>query len=161
MLLFDTDQAHEPQVQHLERLADSILDVAEPSSVDGRKINDKVATIAAKWSALIGRLEERKQNLDAASGTSRQFYANLGQLQDSLQKISDRLDELAVEKVYPEEILKRLEDLQDQLEAQRPLLAGLETVGEQLCAVLSDASSKAEVTQKLSQVNTNIQNIFF
>lgn len=161
LLLFDTDQAHEPQVQHLERLADSILDVAEPSSVDGRKINDKVATIAAKWSALIGRLEERKQNLDAASGTSRQFYANLGQLQDSLQKISDRLDELAVEKVYPEEILKRLEDLQDQLEAQRPLLAGLETVGEQLCAVLSDASSKAEVTQKLSQVNTNIQIIFF
>lgn len=113
-----------------------------------------MATIAAKWSALIGRLEERKQNLDAASGTSRQFYANLGQLQDSLQKISDRLDELAVEKVYPEEILKRLEDLQDQLEAQRPLLAGLETVGEQLCAVLSDASSKAEVTQKLSQVIT-------
>lgn len=130
------------------------MEIAEPSSVDGRKINDKVATIAAKWSALIGRLEERKQNLDAASGTSRQFYANLGQLQDSLQKISDRLDELAVEKVYPEEILKRLEDLQDQLEAQRPLLAGLETVGEQLCAVLSDASSKAEVTQKLSQVIT-------
>lgn len=137
----------------MERLADSILEIAEPSSVDGRKVNDKVVTIAAKWSDLIGRLEERKQNLDAASGTSRQFYANLGQLQDSLQKISDNLEELAIEKVYPEEILKKLEDLQDQLERQRPLLAGLETVGEQLCAVLSDASSKAEVAQKLSQVD--------
>ena len=80
----------------------------------------------------------------------------MGQLQDSLQKISDNLDELALEQVYPEETLKHLEDLQDQLEGQRPLLAGLETVGEQLCAVLSDASSKAEVAQKLSQVNIQI-----
>ena len=150
--IFNSYQAHEPQVQHLERLADSILEIAEPNSVDGRKVNDKVVTIAAKWSDLIGRLEERKQNLDAASGSSRQFYANLGQLQDSLQKISDNLEELAVEQVYPEETLKHLEDLQDQLEGQRPLLAGLETVGEQLCAILSDASSKAEVAQKLSQV---------
>ena len=96
--------------------------------------------------------KERKQNLDAASGTSRQFYTNLGRLQDALQKISDTLEDLAVEKVYPEEILKKLEDLQDQLESQRPLLAEVETVGEQLCAVLSDPSSKAEVGQKLSQV---------
>ena len=146
-------KAHEPQVQHLERLADAILDVAEPNSNDGRKINDKVVVLSAKWSDLLARLEERKQNLDAASGTSRQFYANLGQLQDALQKISDTLEDLAVEKVYPEEILKQLEDLQDQLESQRPLLAEVETVGEQLCAVLSDASSKAEVGQKLSQVD--------
>ncbi|XP_045033650.1 microtubule-actin cross-linking factor 1 isoform X20 [Daphnia magna] len=146
-------KAHEPQVQHLERLADLILEIAEPNSNDGRKVNDKVVSISAKWSDLIGRLEERKQNLDAASGTSRQFYANLGQLQDALQKISDNLEELAVENVYPEEILKHLEDLQDQLESQRPLIAGLETVGEQLCAVLSDASSKAEVAQKLSQID--------
>ncbi len=111
-----------------------------------------MVAISAKWSDLIGRLEERKQNLDAASGSSRQFYASLGQVQDALQKISDSLDELALEKVYPEEILKHLEDIQDQLEGQRPLLAGLETVGEQLCAVLSDPSSKAEVAQKLSQV---------
>ena len=145
-------KAHEPQVQYLERLADAILDVAEPNSNDGRKINDKVVVLSAKWSDLLARLEERKQNLDAASGTSRQFYANLGQLQDALQKISDTLEDLAVEKVYPEEILKQLEDLQDQLESQRPLLAEVETAGEQLCAVLSDASSKAEVGQKLSQV---------
>lgn len=137
----------------MERLADSILEIAEPNSNDGRKVNDKVVSISAKWSDLIGRLEERKQNLDAASGTSRQFYASLGQLQDALQKISDNLEELAVENVYPEEILKHLEDLQDQLEGQRPLIAGLETVGEQLCAVLSDASSKAEVAQKLSQID--------
>lgn len=140
-------------MQHLEKLADAILDVAEPNSADGRKVNDKVAAICAKWSDLIGRLEDRKQNLDAASGTSRQFYTSLGQLQDALQKISDSLDELATEKVYPEEILKQLEDLQDQLESQRPVIAGLETIGEQLCAVLSDASSKAEVAQKLSQVD--------
>ena len=146
-------KAHEPQMQQLERLADSILEIAEPNSPDGRKVNDKVVAISAKWSDLLGRLEERKQNLDAASGTSRQFYANLGQLQDALQKISDDLEELAVEKAYPEEILKRLEDLQDLLESQRPLIAGLETVGEQLCAVLSDPSSKAEVAQKLSQVD--------
>jgi len=149
-------KAHEPQVQYLERLADAILDVAEPNSNDGRKINDKVVVLSAKWSDLLARLEERKQNLDAASGTSRQFYANLGQLQDALQKISDTLEDLAVEKVYPEEILKQLEDLQDQLESQRPLLAEVETVGEQLCAVLSDASSKAEVGQKLSQVTQNL-----
>ena len=140
-------------MQHLERLADAILEVAEPNSADGRKINDKVVVVSAKWSDLIGRLEDRKHSLDAASGTSRQFYANLGQLQDALHKISDALEDLAVEKVYPEELLQKLEDLQDHLECQRPLLAEVETVGEQLCAVLSDASSKAEVAQKLGQVN--------
>ena len=76
-------KAHEPQMQQLERLADSILEIAEPNSPDGRKVNDRVVAISAKWSDLIGRLEERKQNLDAATGTSRQFYANFGQLQDA------------------------------------------------------------------------------
>lgn len=145
-------KAQEPQVQHLERLADAILELAEPNSPDGRKINDKVVAVGAKWSDLIGRLEERKQSLDAASGTSRLFYANLGQLQDALQKIAEELEQFAVENVYPEELLEKLEDLQDQLENQRPLLAEVETVADQLCAVLTDSSTKAEVAQKLSQV---------
>lgn len=107
-------------------MVDSILEIVESNSNDGRKVNDKLVSISAKWSNLRRRLEERKQNLDVLLRTSRQFYAYLGQLQDALQKISDNLEELAVENVYPEEVLKHLEDLQDQLEGQRPLIAGLE-----------------------------------
>ena len=137
----------------MERLVDSIFENAESNSNDGRKVNEKLVSISAKWSNLRGRLEERKQNLDAALRTSHQFYAYLGHLQDALQKISDNLEELAVENVYPEEILKHLKDLQYQLEDKRHLIACLKTIGEQLCALLSDATLKAEVAQKLTHID--------
>nr|CAH0108172.1 unnamed protein product [Daphnia galeata] len=152
-VLRDEFKAHEPEIQHLERLVNSIFENAESNSNDGRKVNEKLVSISVKWSNLRGRLEERKQNLDAAFRTSHQFYAYLGHLKDALQKISDNLEELAVENVYPEEILKHLKDLQYQLEDKRHLIACLKTIGEQLCALLSDATLKAEVAQKLTHID--------
>lgn len=45
------------------------------------------------------------------------------------------------------------------MEGQRPLLADLEAAGAQLCEVLSDPTSRAEIQGKLSAVNRQYNNL--
>ena len=45
-----------------------------------------------------------------------------------------------------------LQNLERQLEGQRPLLADAEAAGAQLCEVLSDPASRSEIQAKLSAV---------
>lgn len=52
----------------------------------------------------------------------------------------------------PEEQLRKIENLERQLEGQRPLLADLEAAGAQLCDVLSDPASRADIQAKLSSI---------
>jgi dystonin len=49
------------------------------------------------------------------------------------------------------------QNLERQLEGKRPLLADAEAAGEQLCRVLGDAASRAEIQGKLGQVNRQYQ----
>jgi len=93
--------------------------------------------------------------LNTASGSSRQYYSNLGLLQDALHKIGDSLEDVASEKMPPEKLLQKLKDLHEHLESQRPLLTEVETVSGQLCAVLNDASSQQKVNQKFSHMGKN------
>ena len=113
-----------------------------------------VLQINQKWNDLLHKLDDREGNLDAASGASSDFYNNLNKLQDNLHKISDDLDDLALEKgkLDPEEMLKKLDALDKALERQRPILADVEASGEQLCDILTDPTSKADIKQKLAQV---------
>ena len=115
-------------------------------------MNDKAIVVSVQWAELIGRLEERKRSLNTASGSSRQYYSNLGILQDALHKIGDSLEDVASEKMPPEKLLQKLEDLHEHLESQSHLLTEVETVSGQLCAVLNDASSQEEVTHKFSHM---------
>ncbi len=52
-----------------------------------------------------------------------------------------------------------MQTLERQLEGQRPLLADLEAAGAQLCDVLSDPTSRAEIQGKLSAVNRQYNNL--
>lgn len=52
-----------------------------------------------------------------------------------------------------------VQNLERQLEGQRPLLADLEAAGESLCDVLSDPASKAEIQAKLSAINRQYNNL--
>lgn len=48
--------------------------------------------------------------------------------------------------------MRKVEHLERQLEGQRPLLADLEAAGAQLCDVLSDPASRADIQSKLASV---------
>lgn len=144
-------RTQQPQLQHLIDVGDSVLTYLDPNSPDGQKINNKLANIQKKWADLLGKLEERADSLGAAADTSREFDAQLTRLRDALQGISENLDELPLDK-DPEEQLRKVENLERQLEGQRPLLADLEAAGAQLCDVLSDPASRADIQAKLASI---------
>lgn len=145
-------RSQQPQLQHLIDVGDSVLAFLDIRSPDGQRINNKLANIQQKWADLLGRLEERADSLGAAADTSREFDAQLIRLRDALQGISDNLDELPLDK-DPEEQLRRIENLERQLEGQRPMLADLEAAGAHLCDVLSDPASRADIQGKLASIS--------
>ncbi|XP_076267566.1 dystonin-like protein short stop isoform X46 [Rhynchophorus ferrugineus] len=145
-------RSQQPQLQHLIDVGDDVLSYLEPRSPDHQKINNKLATVQDKWADILSKLEERADSLGAAADTSREFDAQLIRLRDALQGISDNLDDVSYEK-DPEEQLRRVENLERQLEGQRPLLADLEANGAQLCEVLSDPASRADIQGKLASVD--------
>jgi dystonin len=144
-------RTQQPQLQHLIDVGDSVLGYLDPRSPDGQKVNNKLANIQQRWADLLSKLEERADSLGAAADTSREFDAQLTRLRDALQGISDNLDELPLDK-DPEEQLRKVENLERQLEGQRPLLADLEAAGGQLCDVLSDPASRADIQAKLASI---------
>nr|XP_022907001.1 microtubule-actin cross-linking factor 1 isoform X2 [Onthophagus taurus] len=144
-------RSQQPQLQHFLEVGDSVLAFLGPNTNDGRKVNDKIGVVQKRWAELLAKLEERADSLGAAADTSREFDAQLTRLRDGLQAISDNLDELPLDK-DPEEQLRKVENLERQLEGQRPLLADLETAGAQLCEVLSDPASRADIQAKLASV---------
>ncbi|XP_053979635.1 microtubule-actin cross-linking factor 1 isoform X31 [Hylaeus volcanicus] len=152
-------RTQQPQLDHLVQVGESILGVIGTDSADGQRTSAKLRSILDKWSDQLARLDERAQSLGDAVDTSREFDASLNRLRDALQAISDNLDELTLEK-DPEDQLRKIENLERQLEGQRPLLADAEAAGEQLCEVLSDPASKSEIHGKLAAVGklyTNLQ----
>ncbi|CAH0551957.1 unnamed protein product [Brassicogethes aeneus] len=144
-------RTQQPQLQHLINVGDSVLGYLDNNSPDHQKINNKLTAIQQRWADLLGKLEERADSLGAAADTSREFDAQLTRLKDALQGISDNLDELPLDK-DPEEQLRKVENLERQLEGQRPLLADLEAAGAHLCDVLSDPASRADIQAKLAQI---------
>lgn len=51
------------------------------------------------------------------------------------------------------------QDLVDQLENQRPLLADAEAMCEHLCDILSDSASKTEIKSKLNSIEKQYNNL--
>ncbi|XP_028131989.1 microtubule-actin cross-linking factor 1 isoform X36 [Diabrotica virgifera virgifera] len=144
-------RTQQPQLQHLIEVGDNVLNHLEPKSSEHQKVNNKLAVVQQKWADLLSKLEERADSLGAAADTSREFDAQLTRLRDALQGISDNLDEVPLEK-DPEDQLRKVENLERQLEGQRPLLTDLESNGAHLCDVLSDPASRADIQAKLASV---------
>ncbi|CAH0385023.1 unnamed protein product, partial [Bemisia tabaci] len=145
-------RTQQPQLQHLTTVGKSVLSkVPDPTAPDAEKISAKLSNILQRWADLLGRLEERAHSLGAAANSSREFDAALLRLRDALQSISDQLDDIPLDK-EPEEQLRKVQNLERQLEGQRPLLADLEASGAHLCDVLSDPASKADIQSKLAAV---------
>nr|CAD7258245.1 unnamed protein product [Timema shepardi] len=151
-------RSQQPQLHHLTEVGESVLSNLDEDSPDGHRLASKLSSVLQRWADLLGRLEERAESLGAAADTSREFDAGLNRLRDALQGISDNLDDLPLDK-DPEEQLRKVENLERQLEGQRPLLADAESAGEQLCEVLSDPASRAEIQGKLTAVGRQYNNL--
>lgn len=151
-------RTQQPQLDHLAEVGENVLARINVESPDGQKINTKLNGVLQRWADQLGRLEERAQSLGDAVDTSREFDASLNRLRDALQGISDNLDDLPLDK-DPEELLRKIENLERQLEGQRPLLADAEASGAQLCEVLSDPASKSEIQGKLAAVGKLYNNL--
>ncbi|XP_075985151.1 dystonin-like protein short stop isoform X31 [Anticarsia gemmatalis] len=151
-------RGQQPQLAHLEEVGAAVLDRLEPQSPDATKLRQKVVDLQDRWNDLLNKLEKRADSLGAAADTSREFDAGLTRLRDALHTISDKLDDVAMEN-EPDEQLRKIENLERQLEGQRPLLADLEAAGAALSTVLSDPASRQDIQSKLAAVARQYDNL--
>ncbi|XP_055317105.1 dystonin isoform X42 [Sitodiplosis mosellana] len=149
-------RTQQPQLKHLQDIGHGILDQLNPASPESKSVSTKLQNLQDKWDDLVGRLDERAQSLGAAADTSKEFDAGLSRLRDALQKISDDLDKVPGDGDHQEN-LRKIDNLDRQLEGQRPLLADAEAAGAALCNVLSDPASRADVNARLGAIGKQYQ----
>ena len=138
----------QPQRDRFNEIGDLLLSEGGPD----KHVEGKLDGVNRKWDDLLAQLEERERALAALSGPTRAFMDLSNRLADNLGKISDDLDDVAGSKADPEQKMRALEGIAANLDGQRPLLAEVESVGEQLMGILTDPASKSEIKGKLGQV---------
>ncbi|XP_055530757.1 dystonin isoform X41 [Wyeomyia smithii] len=151
-------RGQQPQLNHLQEVGNTVLEYLRDSPSEAQSVSNKLESVQKKWDDLVSRLDERAQSLGTAADTSKQFDAGLNRLREALQNISDNLDALPTDRDR-QETLRKIENLERQLEGQRPLLADLEAAGEALCRVLSDPASRADVNARVAAVGKQYQNL--
>ncbi|XP_058462222.1 microtubule-actin cross-linking factor 1 isoform X33 [Malaya genurostris] len=151
-------RGQQPQLNHLQEVGNAVLEYLRDSSLESQSVSTKLKNVQRKWDDLVGRLDERAQSLGAAADTSKEFDAGLNRLREALQNISDNLDALPTDRDH-QETLRKIENLERQLEGQRPLLADSEAAAEALCRVLSDPASRADVNARVVAVGKQYQNL--
>ncbi|XP_058067025.1 microtubule-actin cross-linking factor 1 isoform X1 [Anopheles bellator] len=151
-------RGQQPQLAHLQEVGNAVLEHLRESSPEGQAVSSKLRTVQKKWDELVARLDERAQSLGAAADSSKEFDAGLNRLREALQTISDNLDGLPTDRDH-QETLRKIENLERQLEGQRPLLADSEAAAETLCRVLSDPASRADVNARVAAVGKQYQTL--
>ncbi|XP_058116979.1 dystonin isoform X2 [Anopheles coustani] len=151
-------RGQQPQLNHLQEVGNAVLEHLRESSPEGQAVSTKLRNVQKKWDELVARLDERAQSLGAAADSSKEFDAGLNRLREALQTISDNLDALPTDRDH-QEALRKIENLERQLEGQRPLLADSEAAAETLCRVLSDPASRADVNARVAAVGKQYQTL--
>lgn len=149
-------RGQQPQLSHLQEVAAIVLDYLQQTTPEGQSVANKLRNLQNKWDDLVGRLDERAQSLGAAADTSKEFDAGLSRLREALQQISDNLDALPTDRDH-QETLRKIENLDRQLEGQRPLLADAEAAAAALCNVLGDPASRADVNARVGALDKQYQ----
>ncbi|XP_047520522.1 dystonin isoform X33 [Pieris napi] len=142
-------RSQQPQLSHLVDVAGSALQKLPHDDPDVKRLTKKVQDLQDRWNDLLNKLEQRADSLGAAADTSREFDAGLERLRNALHSIGDKLDDVTTRQ-EPADQLREVENLERQLEGQRPLLADLEAAGATLAEVLGDASSRQDIQSKLA-----------
>ncbi|XP_045455993.1 microtubule-actin cross-linking factor 1 [Melitaea cinxia] len=142
-------RSQQPQLTHLEEVAHTVLQRLPENDPDAKKLSQKLQSLQDRWNDLLNQLEQRAESLGAAADTSRELDAGLTRLKNALHAISDKLDDVSPQR-EPADQLREVENLERQLEGQRPLLADLEAAGAALGHVLADAGARQDVAAKLA-----------
>ncbi|XP_054090028.1 microtubule-actin cross-linking factor 1 isoform X30 [Zeugodacus cucurbitae] len=145
----------QPQLNHFQEIGHDVLNRITNVS-DIQNINKKLNDIIDKWDDIVARLDERANNLGGAADSSKEFDAAINRLREALQNISDNLDGLS-EDGDSHENLRKIENLDRQLEGQRSLLADAEQSAVLLCNVLGDSASRADVNSKVAALEKQYQ----
>lgn len=149
-------RGQQPQLNHLQDVGHAVVEYLNAGSPEGKAVSTKLSNVQTKWDELVARLEERAQSLGAAADSSKEFDAGLNRLREALQTISDNLDALPNDRDH-QEVLRKIENLDRQLDGQRPLLADAESAAAALCKVLGDPASKADVNARVGAVGKQYQ----
>ncbi|XP_018791082.1 PREDICTED: dystonin isoform X10 [Bactrocera latifrons] len=147
----------QPQLNHFQEIGHDVLNRITNSS-DTQNIKKKLHDIINKWDDIVTRLDERANNLGGAADSSKEFDAAINRLREALQSISDNLDVLS-EDGDSQENLRKIENLDRQLEGQRSLLADAERSAVLLCNILGDSASRADVNSKVAALEKQYQTL--
>ncbi|CAL1261306.1 unnamed protein product [Larinioides sclopetarius] len=146
-------------IDRLSELSKTIILHLQNTGSSSAKISEQMDKIQQQWNAMSGRLIDREKSLEAASGIVKDFHKNLSELQGKVQNVSDKFDALEEKEMTLEILLKKLSELEEELDKQRPLLADAQSVCEQLCDVLTDSASKTEIKYKISLIEKSYGNL--
>uniref|UniRef100_T1PDZ1 Spectrin repeat protein n=1 Tax=Musca domestica TaxID=7370 RepID=T1PDZ1_MUSDO len=149
-------RTQQPQLKHFQEIGHDVLDHLEADSPDASAVNKKLQDVNSKWEDLVGRLDERANSLGGAADSSKEFDAAVNRLREALQQISDNLDSLPSDGDHQDN-LRKIENLERQLEGQRPLLADAEQSAAALCNILGDPASRADVNSRVAALEKQYQ----
>ncbi|XP_023299119.2 dystonin isoform X49 [Lucilia cuprina] len=149
-------RTQQPQLKHFQEIGHDVLDHLESDSPDAAAVDKKLKDVNSKWEDLVGRLDERANSLGGAADSSKEFDAAVNRLREALQQISDNLDGLPTDGDHQEN-LRKIENLERQLEGQRPLLADAEQSAAALCNILGDPASRADVNSRVAALEKQYQ----
>ncbi|XP_037826308.1 dystonin isoform X41 [Lucilia sericata] len=149
-------RTQQPQLKHFQEIGHDVLDHLESDSPDAAAVDKKLKDVNYKWEDLVGRLDERANSLGGAADSSKEFDAAVNRLREALQQISDNLDGLPTDGDHQEN-LRKIENLERQLEGQRPLLADAEQSAAALCNILGDPASRADVNSRVAALEKQYQ----
>ena len=148
-------RTQQPQMNHFLFLGESLVAKMSPELKNNLHIEHELKSVIQRWTDQLKCLDERAQSLGDAVDTSREFNAIHNRLYTALQGISDNLEEFLLEYDL-EENLRKIKNLERQLEGQKSLLADAESAGTELCQLLNDNGSKSEIQGKL----TNLEKMY-
>ncbi|XP_075166799.1 dystonin-like protein short stop isoform X14 [Haematobia irritans] len=149
-------RTQQPQLKHFQEIGHDVLDHLEANTPDANAVDKKLQDINKKWEDLVGRLDERANSLGGAADSSKEFDAAVNRLREALQQISDNLDSLPSDGDHQEN-LRKIENLERQLEGQRPLLADAEQSAAALCNILGDPASRSDVNSRVAALEKQYQ----
>ncbi|XP_016957061.1 dystonin isoform X35 [Drosophila biarmipes] len=141
-------RTQQPQLKHFQELGHDVVDHLA-GTPDAQAVELKLKDILGKWEDLVGKLDDRANSLGGAADSSKEFDAAVNRLREALQNISDNLDALPTDGDHQEN-LRKIENLERQLEGQRPLLADVEQSAATLCNILGDPASRADVNSRVA-----------
>lgn len=119
---------------------------------NGYHIQTHLEQVNEKWNVLSEKLENYERALESLMGPTSDFHRLIRDLQDDLAGISDQLEDVIGNNSSVQEKLYLLEEISQQLGNQREKWANVEKVGSELSKLLSDPSSRSEITGKLGAV---------